>query len=334
MALLLAPAEDTQCLESFVTTSRDLRSFSSWETSRSSWYRLVPHRALNVMARLRALRAPRASKSATVITLHPLPGRPLSPATGTPTSGADGPSSGLPGEARAGPSGRRLRGSTLTSEPLGFPRGIPADYTSASSLWRAALAGCLVAAADDAPGARPGNRPGRRVSSPASSRLAPGHFGSLVSWTTLLAPPTCSRTAHVLLGKIQDLDSLVEETRPDIVVIAQMDRRGCFPTKALLECRLRGIRVEDWPTFYEKADGKILVTAVRPSWLIFSDGFVKTPRTEIIKRLFDISLALVGVDARRFRSCSSLAHRDQAGVSRPDPLSASPGSDRTAACSS
>jgi sugar transferase (PEP-CTERM system associated) len=100
---------------------------------------------------------------------------------------------------------------------------------------------------------------------------------------------------HLLLGKIQDLDVLVEETRPDIVVVAQIDRRGCFPTKALLECRLRGVRVEDWPTFYEKATGKILVTAVRPSWLIFADGFVKTPRTEIIKRLFDVSLSLVGI---------------------------------------
>jgi len=100
---------------------------------------------------------------------------------------------------------------------------------------------------------------------------------------------------HALLGKIQDLDVLVEETRPDIVVIAQIDRRGCFPTKALLECRLRGIRVEDWPTFYEKATGKILVTAVRPSWLIFSDGFVKTPRTEIIKRLFDVTMSLAGL---------------------------------------
>jgi sugar transferase (PEP-CTERM system associated) len=100
---------------------------------------------------------------------------------------------------------------------------------------------------------------------------------------------------YALLGKIQDLDNLVEETRPDIVVIAQIDRRGCFPTKSLLECRLRGIRVEDWPTFYEKAEGKILVTAVRPSWLIFSDGFVKTPRTEIIKRFFDVAASLVGL---------------------------------------
>lgn len=100
---------------------------------------------------------------------------------------------------------------------------------------------------------------------------------------------------HVLLGKIQDLATLVEETRPDIVVVAQIDRRGCFPTQALLECRLRGIRVEDWPTFYEQATGKILVTSMRPSWLIFSDGFVKTPRTEIIKRLFDVAISLAGL---------------------------------------
>ena len=100
---------------------------------------------------------------------------------------------------------------------------------------------------------------------------------------------------RMLLGKIQDLDVLVEETRPDIIVVAQLDRRGCFPTKPLLECRLRGIRVEDWPAFYEKATGKILVTAMRPSWLIFSDGFVKTPRTEIVKRLFDVSASLLGV---------------------------------------
>jgi sugar transferase (PEP-CTERM system associated) len=100
---------------------------------------------------------------------------------------------------------------------------------------------------------------------------------------------------HLLLGKTKDLPVMVEETRPDLVVVAQMDRRGRFPAKALLDCRLRGIQVEDWPTFYEKATGKILVTALRPSWLIFADGFVKTPRTEILKRLLDVALALVGL---------------------------------------
>jgi sugar transferase (PEP-CTERM system associated) len=100
---------------------------------------------------------------------------------------------------------------------------------------------------------------------------------------------------HELLGKIADISPLVEEMRPDLVVVVQQDRRGRFPTNALLECRLRGIGVEDWPTFYEKATGKILVTELRPSWLIFADGFVKTARTEIIKRLFDVTLASIGL---------------------------------------
>ncbi|MBI2527036.1 MAG: TIGR03013 family PEP-CTERM/XrtA system glycosyltransferase [Candidatus Rokubacteria bacterium] len=100
---------------------------------------------------------------------------------------------------------------------------------------------------------------------------------------------------HVLIGKIKDLPAIVDELRPDLVVVAQMNRRGSFPGKALLDCRLRGIQVEDWPTFYEKETGKILVTDLRPSWLIFSDGFVKTPRTEIIKRLADVLLALAGL---------------------------------------
>jgi sugar transferase (PEP-CTERM system associated) len=100
---------------------------------------------------------------------------------------------------------------------------------------------------------------------------------------------------YALLGKIQDLPALVEETRPDLIVVAQMNRRGNFPAKALIDCRMRGIQVEDWPTFYEKETGKILVTDLRPSWLIFSDGFVKTPRTEIVKRLVDVGLSLTGL---------------------------------------
>ena len=100
---------------------------------------------------------------------------------------------------------------------------------------------------------------------------------------------------YELLAKTADLTAIVEETHPELLVVAQIERRGQFPAKALLECRMRGIQVEDWPTFYEKATGKILVTALRPSWLIFADGFVKTRRTEIVKRFLDMSLAFLGL---------------------------------------
>jgi sugar transferase (PEP-CTERM system associated) len=98
-----------------------------------------------------------------------------------------------------------------------------------------------------------------------------------------------------LAGKAGDLLAIVDELQPDVVVVALRDMRGAFPASDLLECRTRGIRVEDWASFYEKQTGKILITGMRPSWLIFSDGFVKTRFTQMVKRAVDIALALLGL---------------------------------------
>jgi exopolysaccharide biosynthesis polyprenyl glycosylphosphotransferase len=98
-----------------------------------------------------------------------------------------------------------------------------------------------------------------------------------------------------LLGKSRDLLSLVDELQPELVLVALTDMRRAFPAEDLLECRLRGLAVEDWPTFYEKQTGKVLVTNLRPSWLIFSDGFVKTHFTQAAKRFADLALAAIGL---------------------------------------
>ena len=100
---------------------------------------------------------------------------------------------------------------------------------------------------------------------------------------------------YELLGKSQDLLNIVEELQAELVVVALADMRGAVPTAQLVECRLRGIRVEDWPTFYEKQTGKILVTDLRPSWLIYSDGFVKTTLVQRVKRGIDVVGAAVGL---------------------------------------
>jgi sugar transferase (PEP-CTERM system associated) len=98
-----------------------------------------------------------------------------------------------------------------------------------------------------------------------------------------------------LLGKTKDLLNLADELRPDLVLVALAEMRRALPAEDLLECRLRGINVEEWPTFYEKQTGKILVANLRPSWLIFSDGFVKTDTTRMMKRAMDVGLALIGL---------------------------------------
>jgi sugar transferase (PEP-CTERM system associated) len=98
-----------------------------------------------------------------------------------------------------------------------------------------------------------------------------------------------------LLGKTKDLPGLAQDLRPDFVLIALADMRRALPAEELFECRLQGINVEDWPTFYERQTGKILVANLRPSWLIFSDGFVKTNTTRMVKRAMDVGLALAGL---------------------------------------
>jgi len=98
-----------------------------------------------------------------------------------------------------------------------------------------------------------------------------------------------------LLGKTKDLLNLADELRPDLILVALAEMRRALPAEELLECRLRGINVEEWPTFYEKQTGKILVTNLRPSWLIFSNGFVKTETTRVVKRAMDIGLAMIGL---------------------------------------
>ena len=100
---------------------------------------------------------------------------------------------------------------------------------------------------------------------------------------------------YPFLGKTKDLLSVVEDLHPDIVVVALTDMRGSFPVKEILECRFHGIRVEEWTTFYEKLTGKVFVASLRPSWLIFSDGFVKTRLTETIKRSLDVALSALGL---------------------------------------
>jgi exopolysaccharide biosynthesis polyprenyl glycosylphosphotransferase len=51
---------------------------------------------------------------------------------------------------------------------------------------------------------------------------------------------------------------------------------------------LRGISIIDGEGFYERITGKLLVERISPSWLIFSDGFVKSRASKITKRMGDL----------------------------------------------
>jgi len=98
-----------------------------------------------------------------------------------------------------------------------------------------------------------------------------------------------------VIGSYEQLLEVVERESINKIVVALHDRRGKLPVEALLTCKLRGVDVEEGTTFYEQLSGKILLENLRPSWIIFSSGFVVSPLMQLLKRLVDILLSGVGL---------------------------------------
>jgi len=89
----------------------------------------------------------------------------------------------------------------------------------------------------------------------------------------------------------KDLCETASKLAINKVVVALKERRGAFPIDDLIQCRTAGIDVIEGSTFYEMLTGKVLVTKINPSWLIFSRGFIKSRIKTILKRFEDIVLS-------------------------------------------
>ena len=100
---------------------------------------------------------------------------------------------------------------------------------------------------------------------------------------------------YELLGKPEDVVDLAQQLTTDAIVVAPSEMRGRGPMDGLLECRVRGIEVMDWPSFYERYAGKVPLTALRTSWLTFSQGFVRGRMTCVVKRALDLIGAGLGL---------------------------------------
>jgi sugar transferase (PEP-CTERM system associated) len=96
-----------------------------------------------------------------------------------------------------------------------------------------------------------------------------------------------------IVGTPADIERLIAAHQIDRIVVGLSDRRGKLPVEELLRAKMAGIRVEDATTTYERVTGKILIDDLRPSWLIFSDGFRVSRVTRLLKRTIDLTLSLV-----------------------------------------
>ena len=98
-----------------------------------------------------------------------------------------------------------------------------------------------------------------------------------------------------IVGTPSDIAQIVERHGVHRIVVAVSDRRGGIPVKELVHAKLSGIRVEEATTTYERLTGKIMLESLKPSFLIFSEGFHVSRFHRVLKRVVDIVLSLVGL---------------------------------------
>jgi sugar transferase (PEP-CTERM system associated) len=99
-----------------------------------------------------------------------------------------------------------------------------------------------------------------------------------------------------VIGTVDDIPAIIARERVDRVVVSLVDARGKLPMDKLLNMKLeRGVTFDHLASVYEEFTGKIAVENLRPSWLIFSEGFRKTPWVLAAKRGLDVVLAAIGL---------------------------------------
>ncbi|HUP39550.1 MAG TPA: TIGR03013 family XrtA/PEP-CTERM system glycosyltransferase [Vicinamibacterales bacterium] len=98
-----------------------------------------------------------------------------------------------------------------------------------------------------------------------------------------------------VIGRIEDIPSIVKSRAVDRVVVSLADARGKLPMDKLLDMKLQGVTFDHIASVYEEFTGKIAVENLRPSWLIFSEGFRDTAARRAVKRAMDITAATIGL---------------------------------------
>ncbi len=96
------------------------------------------------------------------------------------------------------------------------------------------------------------------------------------------------------------LKRYVLENGIDEIVFASRERRRSrsndafgLPVWELLECKLAGVKVTDYASFWEREAGELDLDELRPGWLLLSDGFRIATSRRVFKRLFDVTVSLL-----------------------------------------
>jgi len=106
----------------------------------------------------------------------------------------------------------------------------------------------------------------------------------------LLGPSDAPHSYHDLIERIVTLKPPVHR-----IVIAMEERRGELPVNDLLAMRMRGVEIEEVGNLLERLTGKLQLEGLRPSNLLFCEGFNMKQSLQLTQRIASTIVALVGL---------------------------------------
>jgi sugar transferase (PEP-CTERM system associated) len=139
-----------------------------------------------------------------------------------------------------------------------------------------------------------GSGPLAKECSDLALQSASYHRYNITGFIPTLNEELCVPSTKLLNGREGDtLASLARQYNVEEIVVSVQNRRGGFPIKELLECKLAGLKVTDAATFFERETCQIRVDSLQPSWLVFGGGFDQSFVRTFMKRSFDIVCSVI-----------------------------------------
>ncbi len=120
------------------------------------------------------------------------------------------------------------------------------------------------------------------------------HKYTIAGFLAIPAEELCVSPSALL--KVRDGDTraaLAHQHNVEEIVVSVQNRRGGFPIKELLDCKLKGVKVTDAATFFERETCQIRVDSLQPSWLVFGGGFDQSFARIFMKRSFDLICSMM-----------------------------------------
>jgi len=100
---------------------------------------------------------------------------------------------------------------------------------------------------------------------------------------------------HGIIGSFGQFFEMVERYRVCSIAVCIEDRRENMPLQTLLDMKSVGLEIIDGHRMFEEESGRLAIDLLKPSSLIFSDGFRRRAVSMGVKRCMDLIISFFGL---------------------------------------